>query len=1025
MRNLKYFFLLGALLLSVGVFAQPVVLEESVVNRYERAMALYRARNYGAAAEEFKAITTLDSQESGVLGVEAAFFSAACVARLGRKDAVYELHHFIETYPTSLRLDEARNEVGLFYYNSKRYKEALSWFGAIEVGALDQEQRAELNFRRGYALFMLDRLDEAYSTFAQVKERTSYYQAPATYYYAHIAYTRGNYSAALDNFERIDTDPSFAPVVPYYIAQIYYKQEQYRKLVNYVAPMLETATSSRQAELQRMLGEGYFRLGINDSAALVLGKYVALVGKGALTRDDNYLLGLVNYRQKKWRDAISYLERVPTVEDSVAQNANYHLGDCYLQTGDTERAQKALGLASEQTFDKVVQEDALFNYAKLLYEHRYNPFSDAVSAFSRYIALFPHSKRMDDAYTYLGMSFMATQNYQGALDALSRIGTENATMRRAFQRASYYRGVECFQGLNFEKADSLFAKSLAYSELDNMLQAKALYWRAETHYRLQRYASASKYYQEFLRTPGAFSQPQYKKVPYDLGYTYFKMKEYETAVSWFRKYVEDRKEDSLGLLTDALIRLGDCLYIQRKYWPSIDYYQKANLQGGIGADYALYQQGCVFGLVSRPEKKLEILKTLSDRYPSSVYRSNAYYEIAETYHFLERLVEAKEYYWKVVNEFPSSANAPSSLLQVGLICYEEDRYGEAIENLERVISDYAGTPSMHEAIAALERVYQAQGDVKPYLAYLERIGQSERVSVGRRDSLFYTTAESQYMGGQYNRARMSFEEYLREYPQGAASIAANYYLSDCLLRASDTASALPHLEVVISRQPNEFYERALYKALPVYEQHKEYTRALEGYDALERITSDAVVLQEARYGKLRMAVLSKDEEHIIEYANAVIADERIAPEKQLFAKYHLGMALLRAERYDQAYNTLAQIGSSTGSATGAEARYRMAEIRSIQGDWPKLQEEVFAFARKNTPHQYWLAKAFILLADGYKKEKDYFQARATLQSISVNYNEKEDGILAEVRTKLSQLTDEEKARERVVPSDTIQFDFAR
>ena len=58
MRNLKYIFLLGALLLSVGVFAQPVVLEESVVNRYERAMALYRARNYGAAAEEFKAITT-------------------------------------------------------------------------------------------------------------------------------------------------------------------------------------------------------------------------------------------------------------------------------------------------------------------------------------------------------------------------------------------------------------------------------------------------------------------------------------------------------------------------------------------------------------------------------------------------------------------------------------------------------------------------------------------------------------------------------------------------------------------------------------------------------------------------------------------------------------------------------------------------------------------------------------------------------------------------------------------------------
>ena len=131
---------------------------------------------------------------------------------------------------------------------------------------------------------------------------------------------------------------------------------------------------------------------------------------------------------------------------------------------------------------------------------------------------------------------------------------------------------------------------------------------------------------------------------------------------------------------------------------------------------------------------------------------------------------------------------------------------------------------------------------------MDKKGQSERVSQGRRDSLYYTTAEAQYMGAQYMRAQMSFEEYLREYPQGAGSLAANFYLADCLLRSHDTIAALPHLQVVIERQPNEFYERALYKACRIYEQQKELLRAQEGYNELERVTTDAQILQEARYG---------------------------------------------------------------------------------------------------------------------------------------------------------------------------------
>ena len=35
-------------------------------------------------------------------------------------------------------------------------------------------------------------------------------------------------------------------------------------------------------------------------------------------------------------------------------------------------------------------------------------------------------------------------------------------------------------------------------------------------------------------------------------------------------------------------------------------------------------------------------------------------------------------------------------------------------------------------------------------------------------------------------------------------------------------------------------------------------------------------------------------------------------------------------------------------------------------------------------HEFWVVKGFILLSDVYRDEKDYFQARATLQSVIDN-----------------------------------------
>jgi len=60
-------------------------------------------------------------------------------------------------------------------------------------------------------------------------------------------------------------------------------------------------------------------------------------------------------------------------------------------------------------------------------------------------------------------------------------------------------------------------------------------------------------------------------------------------------------------------------------------------------------------------------------------------------------------------------------------------------------------------------------------------------------------------------------------------------------------------------------------------------------------------------------------------------------------------------------------------------------------------KEIFNFVDLNTPHQYWVAKAYILLAKIYYQKNNAFQAIKTLESIINNYDVTDDGIIDEAK----------------------------
>jgi len=112
--------------------------------------------------------------------------------------------------------------------------------------------------------------------------------------------------------------------------------------------------------------------------------------------------------------------------------------------------------------------------------------------------------------------------------------------------------------------------------------------------------------------------------------------------------------------------------------------------------------------------------------------------------------------------------------------------------------------------------------------------------------------------------------------------------------------------------------------------------------------------------------------------------------------------------FDEALKEFRKVAREVTSLEGAESKYRVAELLFRKDQIAESEKVVTEFIDQNTPHQYWMARMFLLLSDISIKKGDTLQAKATLQSLKENYSIDNDGILDEVKSRMAALTDTSK-----------------
>ena len=160
-------------------------------------------------------------------------------------------------------------------------------------------------------------------------------------------------------------------------------------------------------------------------------------------------------------------------------------------------------------------------------------------------------------------------------------------------------------------------------------------------------------------------------------------------------------------------------------------------------------------------------------------------------------------------------------------------------------------------------------------------------------------------------------------------------------------------------------------------------------------------------GLLKCYSLLEDYNKVIELADKILLTERLSPEQERQTRFAKAKALLASDRQMLALEEFKKVATEVKSAEGAESKYRIAEIYYQRKEIDNAEKVIADFADKTTPHQFWMAKSFLLWADIFREKGDDFQAIQTLQSLIDYYENTDDGILAEAKAKKKQLTDKQ------------------
>jgi len=979
--------------------------------KFKEAREYFQKEQYSLAYPLFKelqkSLHETTRANDALMTQEINYYTTVCALKQNEGRAEDIAKEYIELEKNNARVQQMNFQLAEYYYRQQNLANAAELYEATNIANLSNREIADMKFHLGYSYFTLQRFAQArplFNTIRQMKDDPNYIDA--NYYYGFLAFRDRNYSEALGSFKIVENEKAYSPVVPYYIAQIYYIQGRKQEAIAYAESKIKAGNAQfYDLEMKQMLGHGYFEQKEYAKALPYLEEYVNRTEK--VTRENLYELSYSYYQATQYRKAIEGFKQLSGKEDSLSQHAMYLLGDSYLKVGEKANARNAFLFCASNSSNRTQKEISKYQYAKLSYELGYQ--DEALNSLESFLNDYPNSTYNTEAKELLVSVLTNTNNYSDALSLLETLSSPSANAKRLYPKILYGRATELINDGRFAEADALLDKALKEPNNASVLPW-INFWKGEVAYRSNKLDNAIRYYNAYLDAGApANGEANPTTIKYNLGYSYLRKENYPAALKFFEQVGRNPALNSDPITQDAYLRIADCFYMNRDYSRAKAMYDNVIKFSWPAEDYATFQNAMIAGIKSSSEK-ISLLNTMNRKFPTSSLVVDANMEIANTYLADERFREAIPFLNNVLKLSDNSSLKPQALLKLGIAYYNLNNKREALLQYQNLVKQYPNSPEAEDALDNIKSIYVSEGKADEYAGYMRQVGRP--LSVSTEDSLSWSAAVVQYENGNTTAALNSFNTYLQRFPSGVYAIDANFYRGEIYTEKKDWNNALTGYEEVAERAPNKYADRAILQAARInFFELKNYPRAEAYYGQLKQITSNQENKLEAMRGLLRSQYQQQKWTEALENAKELVSLKGSSADDKTLASMAIAKAYQVNGQYDLAIANYKSVVLLNKAALAAEARYEIANSWFAVNKLADAEKAAFEVINKSGSYDFWVTKAYILLGDVYFRQKDYFNAKATFQSVIDNTIVPE--FKNEAQTKLNRVLEEESKSSKV------------
>lgn len=579
--------------------------------------------------------------------------------------------------------------------------------------------------------------------------------------------------------------------------------------------------------------------------------------------------------------------------------------------------------------------DRAFGEAFKLYTDRL--FEQSVAAFTAFRAQYPAHLNAPEALYYEAEATLALGREEEAIDLFTLFREQYPAHPLAFQ-ARLALGRYFFDQLEYDRSLEVLRQVVA-ERPPYEVGAKALYWMGEAALMLGRTDEALGYYRQ------AADDYRYAETAptalYAIAFTQVRLGQYEEAARAFEqladRYPTSPRAQNIGLA------LAEIYYELNDYRRTVAEIQRREATlSGEARERAIFLMAESYNQLRDSPNAIVQYRRITEGPPENpyfrqalyglgwnYYRENAYQWAAETFEqarqgHSDRIAERATYYRavalqrnsqpleaaplfaEVADRWPQSELADHALQELGLLYYEQRRWQDASQALERLVQAYPDSPVYGEAQYQLGNTYVALANFDAAIAAYDKAIAAGSAPASLREELVFQKAWLLYRAQRYPEAGPAFLALYQQNPRSPKAGEALFWAAESYYQNEQLDLAERHFQRYLTEQANGKYANAARYALGwTYFKRSQYAEAAREFDLFLRNYRETT--EQVPYRQDAQLRLADSYFALRRYADAVRIYNRAAQEGEDYAMYQLGQAYANAGNAFDAITTFRRL----------------------------------------------------------------------------------------------------------------------